>query len=247
MSLFDFLSRDKRDQRSFDRNLRRVLRKTRAKDERMDESIHFLADLGTDEALMGLLRRYDVTIQSESMDRFEKELIYNILVDKGARSIPPILEFLKGSDNVTWPIQALRSLTTEEKVVEALLEVLAVENTKDSFKPDKKVRLLELLSDHEDPRVAAVVAEALKDFDETIRYGAVETLFVQGDEAAREPLLEALTDPDEESQRIRKRILKGFVDTGWTVRGYRKAVEAQLASHQWVDKKGCIKERTGKR
>jgi len=247
MSLFDYLSKDKRDQRSFGRNLKRVLRRTRAKDERMDESIHFLADLGTDEALAGLLRRYDVTIKSESMDRFEKELIYNILVDKGAQSIPCILLFLKSSDNITWPIQALRSLTTEEKVVEALIEVLAVENTKDSYKPDKKMRLLELLSDHVDARVPPVVAGALKDFDETVRYGAVENLFIQGDEAAREPLLELLTDPDEESQRIRKRILKGFVETGWTVRGFRKAVEAQLASHQWVDKKGCIKERTGKR
>ena len=244
MGLFDFLSKEKRDQRSFDRNLKRVLRRTRAKDERMDESIHYLADLDTEEALMGLLRRYDVSIKSDSMDRFEKELIYNILVDKGAKAIPPILTFVKGSENVTWPIQALRSLTTEEKVVEALCEVLAEENTKDSFNPNKKMRLLELLSDHKDERVSPVVAGALKDFDETVRYGAVECLFDQGDEAAaREPLLEALTDPDEESQRIRKRILKGFVETGWTVRGFRKAVEAQLESHQWVDKKGSIKER----
>jgi HEAT repeat protein len=247
MSLFDFLTKENRDQRAFDRNLKRVLRRTRAKDERMDESIHFLADLGTEEALSGLLRRYDATIKSESMDRFEKELIYNILVDKGSRSIPPILKFIKSSDNVTWPIQALRSLTTEEKVVEALVEVLTVENTKDSFKPDKKVQLLQLLSDHVDTRVPPVVAVALKDFDETVRYGAVEALFIQDDETAREPLLEALTDPDEESQRIRKRILKGFVDTGWTVRGFRKAVEAQLESHQWVDKKGCIKEQTSKK
>ncbi len=245
MGLLDFMSKEKRDQRAFDRNLKRVLRRTRAKDERMDESIHFLADLDTQQALMGLLRRYDVTIKSESMDRFEKELIYNILVDKGAKAIPPILEFLKGSENVTWPIQALRSLTTEEKVVEALCEVLAEENTKDSFKPDKKVRLLELLADHQDERVSPVVAGALKDFDETVRYGAVECLFDQGDEvSAREPLLEALTDPDEESQRIRKRIIKGFAATGWTVRGFRKPVEAQLEGHQWVDKKGSIKERT---
>ena len=243
MSLFDFLSKEKREQRTFDRNLGRVLRRTRAKDERMDESIHFLADLGTDEALTGLLRRYDVTIKSESMDRFEKELIYNLMVAKGSRVKDPVCRFLRASDNVTWPIQVLRSITTQEEVVGECLEVLAEELSKDSFKPDKKVRLLELLEDHLDERVAPVVAEGLKDFDETVRFGSVETLFAQADDAAREPLLRCLTDPEEESRRIKKRIVAGFVEKGWNIRGFRKAVEALLESHQWVDRQGTIKQR----
>ena len=246
MSLFDFLSREKREQRTFDKNLRRVLRKTRAKDERMDESIHFLAELGTDEALLGLLRRYDVTIKSESMDRFEKELIHNLMIAKGSRVKESLFTFLRASENVTWPIQILRAITTEEEVVGQCLEVLAEELSKDSFKPDKKVRLLELLEDHLDERVAPVVAEGLKDFDETVRFGAVETLFAQGDDAAREPMLACLTDPDEESRRIKKRIVAGFVEKGWNVRGFRKAVEALLESHQWVDRQGTIKQRGSK-
>jgi len=246
MSLFDFLSKDKREQRTFDKNLRRVLRKTRAKDERMDESIHFLAELGSDEAITGLLRRYDVTIKSESMDRFEKELIHDLLVAKGERVKDPVCGFLRMSENVTWPIQILRSITPEEEVVSQCLEVLAEELSKDTFKPDKKVRLLELLEDHADERIPPVVAEGLKDFDETVRFGAVETLFAQGDEAAREPLLQCLVDPEEESRRIKKRIVAGFVEKGWTVRGFRKGVEAQLESHQWVDRQGSIRQRGAK-
>ena len=117
MGLFDFISKEARDKRTFDRNAGKVLRKTRAKDERMDEPIHFLAALGTDEALFVLLKRYDVSIQSESMDRFEKELIHDLLVEQGHRAIPPIVKYLQTSDAVTWPIQALRKITTGEQVV----------------------------------------------------------------------------------------------------------------------------------
>ena len=246
MSLFDFLSKEKRDQRSFDKNLGRVLRKTRAKDERMDESIHYLSELGTDEALYGLLRRYDVTIKSESMDRFEKELIQQLMVAKGVRVKGPLLQFLGGSENVTWPIQILREICEEDEVVQIIVDVLDGEVGKDTFKPDKKVRLLELLQDHVDDRVPPVVMQALDDFDGTVRYGAVETLFAQQSEAAREALLKVLTDPEEESGRIKKRILEGVISTGWTIKGFRKAVEAQLESHQWIDKKGTIKQRANR-
>lgn len=243
MGIFDYLTKEKRDQRAFDRAVRNLLRKTRARDERMDEQIHFLAGLGTDEAMMALLRRYDVQIQSAPMDAFERELIHDLLVETGPKSIPPIIRFIGSSENVTWPIRALRRITTEEKVVTMILEVLEVELAKDSFKPDKKVRLLELLEDHIDERVAPVAKTGLKDFDETVRYGTVELLFLQGDEAAREPLLEALTDEEEESQRIRKKIIEGFVETGWTVKGFRKRVEEMLDKTQWVDRQGVIKQK----
>jgi hypothetical protein len=246
MSLFDYLSKEKRDQRAFDKNLGRVLRKTRAKDERMDESIHYLSELGTDEALYGLLRRYDVSIKSESMDRFEKELIHQLLVAKGTRAKGSLMQFLGGSDNVTWPIQILREILDEAEVVKIIVDVLSQEVVKDTFNPDKKVRLLELLQDHIDERVPPVVAQALDDFDETVRYGAVETLFAQDSEVAREALLKVLTDPEEESGRIKKRILEGFIEVGWTVKGFRKAVEAQLESYQWIDKKGTIKQRANR-
>ncbi|MDP7114907.1 MAG: hypothetical protein QGH45_23235 [Myxococcota bacterium] len=244
MGLLDYFSKDKRVERGFDRAVRNVLRKTRAKDERMDEPISYLAEIGTDEALLALLRRYDIIIRSDSMDRFEKELICSLLVEKGARAIPPIRTFLGESENVTWPIQALRSITTEDQVIEILLDVLSREVGKDSFKPDKKVRLLELLEDHIDSRVPPVVVGALVDFDETVRFRAVELLFAQGGEAAaREPLLALLTDEEEESQRIRNRILTGFVETGWTVKGFRKAVEAVIGKTQWIDRQGRIKQR----
>ena len=243
MGVMEWFSREKRDERAFDKALRNVLRKTRAKDERMDEPISYLADIGTEEALLGLLRRYDVTIKSDSMDRFEKELICSIMVEKGARAIPPICTFLGESENVTWPIQALRSITSEDRVIEIVLDVLALEVGKDTFKSDKKVRLLELLEDHIDERVPPVAVGALEDFDETVRFRAVELLLAQGDEVAREPLLALLTNPDEESQRIKKRILAGFVEIGWTVKGFRKAVEAEIGKKQWIDRQGRIKQR----
>jgi len=42
---------------------------------------------------------------------------------------------------------------------------------------------------------------------------------------AREPMLKVLTNDKEESRRIKKRIVDGFADLGWDVKGFSGAVE----------------------
>ena len=67
-----------------------------------------------------------------------------------------------------------------------------------------------------------------------------------GDVRAREPLLELMVNPEEESLRIKHRIAEGFADTGWVVKGYRGTVEKLLAEHIsefHVDGKGRIKRK----
>ena len=48
-------------------------------------------------------------------------------------------------------------------------------------------------------------------------------------EVAREPLLTLLTNEKEESRRIKRRIVDGFADLGWDVKGYSGTVEKLLA------------------
>ena len=86
----------------------------------------------------------------------------------------------------------------------------------------------------------------LGDHDETVRFVTVESLFKQGDEQAREPLLELLLYEEEESLRIKNRIIEGFAEVGWRVKGFRGTVEklmAQSFSDYAVDGKGRVKRK----
>ena len=89
--------------------------------------------------------------------------------------------------------------------------------------PSKKIQLLNYLGEHDDPRAAKALVPYLEDMDEGVRFVAVEALLHHKDaEAAREPLLELLTNEKEESRRIKKRILDGFADLGWDVKGFSR-------------------------
>jgi len=70
----------------------------------------------------------------------------------------------------------------------------------------------------------------LQDMDEGVRFVTVEALLRHKDvESAREPLLQLLTNDKEDSRRIKKRIIDGFADLGWDVKGFSGTVEKMLA------------------
>jgi len=88
------------------------------------------------------------------------------------------------------------------------------------------------LGEHSDPRAARALVPYLTDIDEGVRFVTVEALLRQKDpEPAREPLLTLLTNEKEESRRIKKRILDGFADLGWDVKGFSGTVEKMLPRH----------------
>ena len=61
------------------------------------------------------------------------------------------------------------------------------------------------------------MAPFLKDFDENVRYAAAEVMLAQQDESAR-PLLEAaMSNPDEDSNRLRVRLAEVFSQRRWKV------------------------------
>jgi HEAT repeat protein len=70
----------------------------------------------------------------------------------------------------------------------------------------------------------------LADFDENVRFAAIEAVAHQPDDSARLPLLDALTRPEEESRRLRTRIAEVLAQTGWTVTEKKEPVQKLLAS-----------------
>ena len=244
MGLADWFNKEKRAERAFERTCKRVINRNAQHEERMTaiESLAVYANNGKDGALLGVLRRFDQTADKPNEDTAEKRFAREVLEEFGTQSIDPIRKYMSFSENVTWPVQILRKVSDDETTVSAVLEVLENLLAADSFKPTKKLRLLEALADFDDARIPGAILPGLLDFDEPVRFQTIEILFACGDEQAREPLLKLLVDEDEESDRIRQRIMRGLTDLDWPVTGYRKAVEEMLVDGQYVDRSGKIRQ-----
>lgn len=221
-----------------------------------------LRDAATDEALVGLLRRftwnYDKTIEDEQ----EKEAVHDWLValasdadlDEKARAEQraTVLRSLEkssvSSETISWQLRVLSHVASHDEIWPSLEKVIAANDNEYVRDPSRKIQLVDFLGDSfVDERATRALLQWLADVDETVRYHAVEALFHhKNEEIAREPLVQLLLAPNEESRRIKVRILDGFSDAGWTTHGFKGEIEAKIAElglPHAIDAKGRVKKR----
>jgi len=194
------------------------------------------------EAVNALMRRftfiYDTNIVN---DEEEKDMVYEGLVALGDRILPEVRRHLKDANTLSWGLRVLTEITDPETSWGVVAEVLKDYEPGYERDPSRKLQLMNFLGDFKDPRSVDGLLPYLEDQDEGVRYVTVESLFKQGDERAREPLLQLMTSEEEESLRIKHRIAEGFAAAGWLVKGFRGTVEKILPPEYVVDGKGKIK------
>jgi hypothetical protein len=218
MGFFDFLFGG--DAGQVKRHIKRLSNLNAQKEERT-ASAHWLAENGTEEAILGMLKRFEMTYEHRMKDTEEKDLVYDLLLSMGPRVGPPVRQWVRGNQNFAIPLRLLEHFEGKEAVVEVLLEMLGREV--DPFKTEKKRQILIRLAEYRDPRIIERVPACLEDFDGEIRYAAAETLIAQEDDAVRDALAAALANRQEESNRLRVRIASAFQQRGW---GLGEHVEA---------------------
>lgn len=237
--LQDFFDREKR-QRSRIQSLTKKAQQKYGQTEDRYAAVDGLKEIGGEEAWRGLLKRFTVTVDNKLHDQDEKKYVSDILAERGPEIVPLLKEFLAREVEVTWAARTLARVVPNDERVSAILDCLRG-RTSEETDPEKLVQLLTVLHEEKDPRAIPVVADCLKDLDDTVRIAAVETLATIGSEEARLPLLEALVRPEEDSQRVVHRIVEIFRDRQWEVRGYRKSVEERLPERNYLDRSGRIK------
>lgn len=247
MGIGDFFARMKvdREQKTLLKNIRRLIHQDLQHEDRL-RAAEWLSEQGTPEALLGLLRRYDMSLEKGYMDQDEKTFVHDILVSKGAAALEPVEKFIRSSENVSWPERILASiLKDDEKIVGVLLKALGHEREAYSdMRATKRANLLSLFTRYEDARIAPEVVPFLEDFDEAVRIAAVEVLDHQGDRGSIEPLLKLLVSPEEESFRVKVRIMDAFVSHGWGVpEGWREAVRGSLTPEFTLGADGQVAKR----
>ena len=205
----------------------------------------FLAELGTEEALAMLLKRFRSRITSEIADRDEKEHILKIITDAGAKSLGPVREFLRREDEIRFPLMALTELAPAEECIATAVSLLEGIGMPTPRQRAKAMQLLQFLEEYQDPRIAKVALPLLQEetYDD-LRVVAATVLGRQPEtDEIRNALLGALVN-EEESQRLRNAVIDILAENGWGVQGYRKKVEALLPEGYVVDRAGAIRKRS---
>lgn len=203
------------------------------------EAIQALAKMHTAEAVAGLLPRFTFYVEPSINDQEEKDLAFDGIVATGSAAIAPIVAFLQRAESISWPVKMLERIAGPEALIERLLELLQSMDTEYERDPQKKIQVLAELEDRRDPRIAPATVRFVDDANETVRFHAASTLLAQGDAAEhRAALLKRVEN--EESVRVRVRILDGFVKAGWTIEDASPALRAKLPAGFSLDAKGVL-------
>lgn len=190
---------------------------------------------GSEEALLGIFKRFTVVASKSIEDEEEKGWAYRQLSGLGEAVLPAAKKFCLESENVAWALRIVEDVadeTQEWEILDALLEKHPPGYERD---PNKKQQVLTHLAEIEDPKVAEFLANYLEDHDEGIRFFCVEQLVDIGDEGSLEPLVKRLTNAEEDSLRLRNRILDGLADLGWDVSAHKSEISGVIGQEHALE------------
>jgi hypothetical protein len=215
----------------------------RAQNYDRQEAIHALADMGSAEAAAALLRRFTFKIDPSITDQEEKDVAFSGILKAGRDAVEPVRAFVTKAESLAWPMKVMHEILSEEEYVDELLLWLSKWDTEYAKFIDPKVQILVALEEHKGPKVRHDVERFLLDVNEVARFHAVGASLAQDDATdAVGPLLDCLVD--EESVRVKHRILDGFVARGWSVpEEKREVVRKALPSGTTIDAGGHVNKR----
>jgi hypothetical protein len=201
------------------------------------EAIQALAKMQTPEAVEALLPRFTFYVDPSITDQEEKDAAFEGIVATGNVAVAPVAAFLRKTDSISWPMKILERITPAPSVVALLLALLSEMDTEYERDPQRKVQTLATLEERTSPEIALAVVRFLEDSNETVRFHAVGALLAQPEAAEhRERLLACFLN--EQSVRVRNRILDGFAAAGWDVGDKAAEIKSRLPSGYTLDRQG---------
>ena len=214
----------------------------RAQNYDRQEAIGALAAMGSADAAGALQRRFTYVVDPSITDQEEKDLAFNGVLRAGRDAIEPIRTFVAKAESLAWPMKVIKEILSEEEYVEELVLWLSRWDVEYAKFIDPKIQILVALEEVHGPQVRTAAERFLLDVNEVARFHAVGATLAQDDPEAIGPLLDCLLD--EESLRVKHRIVDGFVARGWTVpEEKREAVRKALPSGTTIDAAGQLKKR----
>lgn len=192
-----------------------------------------LRDMGDEEAIFGLCKRFSITADKSIDDQQEKDWTVSTLVTLGQdRALAPLRRYMKGAKQLGYPLRVLRQLTTEDKIIEVIDELLASEEPGYVRDPKRRIDIIEWLGEWDaSPKVVVPrVLPYVEDFDENVRFKSVETISHKADATAAETICRAMVRSEEESKRFQVRCADLLAEHGWPLGVHKAEVQALVAT-----------------
>jgi len=170
-----------------------------------------LREDGSEEALLGLCKRFGITSMKGVEDEQEKNWVVDALVEKGEVSLGALRRYMKTADQLAFPLKVLERIAQHDKVLEVIDEIFASEPPGYVRMPDRRIDVIKWLGEWKsasDDEVISRVTPYLPDFDENVRAASIDALATRDPKKIGKLLVDGLVRPEEESGRIRRTIVE---------------------------------------
>jgi hypothetical protein len=195
------------------------------------KALEKLAEDGSDEALYGMCRRFAITSTKSSEDEAEKNWVVDTLVGKGAMVLGPLRRYLKNAEQISFALRVLEGVAQTPQVLEVVDELFATEKPGYTRQPEKRIDLIRWLAEYKaasDEEIVKRLAPYVSDFDENARYSAIDAIAARDPALIAGPLIANLVRPDEESGRIKLKIVEILAERKIPLGNHADAVGRQL-------------------
>lgn len=190
-----------------------------------------LKEDGTEGALLGLCRRFAITSMKGVEDEAEKLWVVDTLVEKGDTALAPVVRYMKTAEQLAFPLRVLERIAARDKVLEVADELFASETPGYVRMPERRIDLLRWFSEWKpatDDEVISRFTPYVTDFDENVRFVAIDGLATRAPARIAPPLIAALLRPEEESGRIKRTIVEVLEKSQAPLGDHAAAVAAML-------------------
>jgi hypothetical protein len=224
--VFGLFSKEKQLQRTIDKATNKLA-------QQVDRwgALERLRDDGSEEALFGLCKRFAITSLKGVEDEQEKNWVVDVLVEKGLMSFEPVVRYMKKAEQLSFPIKVLERIADHDRIIKVVDEILASEPPGYVRMPERRIDLIKWFCEWKgasDDEVIPRVEPYLPDFDENVRFTAIDGLANRDPKKIAGPLITALLRPEEESGRIRRTIFEALERTKAPLGNQADKVKAML-------------------
>ena len=210
---------DNRKHKRIEKAKKLVINAKAIREDRM-AALSFLAEAVEDcqAAVQALLPRFNYSLEHGINDSREKELAFKGIVRFGGDALPLVVDWLKQTTRIAWPIKVVKEVGDDKTVVECLKSVLNFNDVSfDQAAVDKNYDILCYLRDYPLQGFYKDIAHFLNDVDERVRFAAAEALIAQKDADVRTHLEPFFQDLSSENRRLRSAVIQLYVEQGWAV------------------------------
>lgn len=186
---------------------------------------------GTEDALVGMCKRFSITSMKGVEDEQEKLWVVDTLVAKGSAALAPLVRYMKTAEQLAFPLKVLERIASHDQVLQVVDQLLASEPPGYVRMPERRIDLLRWFGEWKpatDDELISRSTPYVTDFDENVRFAAIDGMASRDPAKVAPPLIAALIRPEEESGRIKRAICEVLEKTRVPLGDHAAAVTAVL-------------------